>query len=147
MRRLHADDVFFSNWTSWHSRERLDALDDVPHDFGISGLYLLARFETPEDSKSRCEPFHLNPNIIYIGVSRSTIHRLGRNHGTVARYKSTFSDVTLSNLYCSVWQSEISNYEIQRGNAIARSFLLYVERKLIWEYTCTFDRLPRLNRA
>jgi len=146
MSRFHADNVSFPNWTNWHSRERLDPLDDTAQAFGMSGLYLLARFETPEDSERRCKPFHLHPKVIYIGVSRSTIHRLGRYHGTVTRYKSTFSDITLSKLYCSVWQSEISNYDIQRGNVMAQAFLLYVERKLIWEYVSRFDRLPSLNR-
>ena len=65
------DDVYFSEWTPWHLRDRIDPIDDTPTDFGLSGIYLLAHFNDPQKAKKSFKRFHLNPDVIYIGVSRS----------------------------------------------------------------------------
>jgi hypothetical protein len=142
---MSPNDIYFSEWTPWHLRDRIDPIDDTPTNFGLSGIYLLAHFNDPRKAKKFFRKFHLNPDVIYIGVSRSTIHRLGRHHKIVARYKSEFFDSPLSKLYCSVWQSDVSNYDLTRGNTVAEACLLHIERKLIWEYALAFNRLPALN--
>jgi len=142
---MSPNDIYFSAWTPWHLRDQIDPIDTTPTDFGLSGIYLLARFNDPQKAKKCFKRLHLNPDVIYIGVSRSTIHRLGRYHKRVARYKSAFFDSSLSELYCSVWQSDVPNYDLTRGNTVAEACLLHIERKLIWEYASAFNRLPALN--
>ena len=55
------DGIYFSEWTPWHLRDRIDPIDDTPTDFGLSGIYLLAHFNDPQKAKKSFKRFHLNP--------------------------------------------------------------------------------------
>ncbi len=146
---MKPEDIYFISWDAWEKREKATWDCDVPTDFGLAGLYLLANFKDERDVTNESPPTHLDPNVIYIGVSDSPIHRLGSNsHGAVNRYKAKFKDPSLSNLYCTHWQSRITNYELKNSESgeAKRTYFLYLERKLIWEYATRFNRLPALNR-
>ena len=70
--------VRFSKWKKWIYRDRLSEEFDVPDDYGLLGVYLLAA-PLPSDQ----ELYHLAPEVIYIGMSSHVTKRLDKNHVTV----------------------------------------------------------------
>lgn len=80
------DCLSFNRWTHWDSRLRLSKDVDVPVDFGIHGVYLIAKFDqAPEDRKFH--PNELPKEIIYIGKSSHVDSRLEKSHPVIKRYK------------------------------------------------------------
>lgn len=55
-------------------------------------------------------------------------------------YHQEFSEIQ-SNLYVSVYSMESDEPEVTRN-----AFIMYVERKLIWEFTVAHNRRPICNR-
>ena len=133
--------VHFSEWKKWIYRDRLSEEFDVPNDYGLLGVYLLAA-PLPSDQ----ELYHLAPEVIYIGMSSHVTKRLDKSHKAVRQYRDKFGDTRIENLYYTEWLSPWSNWDQNRNIGQAQlAFIHYIERKLIWEYAKKHHGLPRLN--
>ena len=138
---MKVPEVNFSTWEKWQCRERLSEEFDVPEDFGLLGVYLLA---SPQPSDQ--ELHHLAHEVIYIGMSGHVTKRLDKSHKTVRRYRLESGDDGAENLYFSLWPSEWSNWHQNSNIHQTRlAYIRYIERKLIWEYANKYGELPRLN--
>jgi hypothetical protein len=134
-------EVCFSKWRKYIYRDRLSEESDVPDDYGLLGVYLLAS-PLPSDQ----ELYHLAPEVIYIGTSSHVTKRLDKSHKAVCQYKDEFGDNSIENLYYSEWLSPWSNWDQNSNIGQAQlAFIHYTERKLIWEYAQKHHRLPRFN--
>ena len=142
MKKLDDPIVQFSKWKKFDLRDRLREEPDVPHYFGILGVYLLAS-PRPKGQKL----YYLAPEVIYIGMSSNTTARLDRSHKTVRSYRADSGDKGLENLYYSEWQSEWANsqQETDIGRAVLAA-IRYTERRLIWEYAKKHHRIPKYNK-
>ena len=139
--RMKALEVNFSTWTKWQFRERLSEEFDVPEDFGILSVYLLASPQ-PSDQK----PHHLANEVFYIGMSSHVTSRLDKSHKAVCQYRLKSGDDAVENLYFSLWSSDWSNSHQNNNTHKTRlAYIQYVERKLIWEYANRYGELPSLN--
>jgi len=135
-------EVCFSKWKKFIQREQLGGGNDVPDDFGLLGVYLLASL-LPSDEK----PHHLAPDVIYIGMSSHVTRRLDRSHHAVRQYKDDSGDNYLDKLYYSDWMSQWDNRKPNSDIGRAQlAFIYYIERKLIWEYAKKHQRLPMCNK-
>src|SRR5207248_3279754 len=105
---LHMPKAAFSDWHSWRFRQRTTEQFDVPEDFGILGIYLLA-CSTDGPPPSSATERHLLPNVIYIGMSGHVMRRLERGHRAVNRYRTQLKDASGKNLYFCQWNSDWNN--------------------------------------
>lgn len=131
----------FSKWRKWKYRDRLSDEFEVPEYFGLLGIYLLA---TPLPSLQT--PSHLEPEVIYIGMSSHVTSRLDKSHKVVCQYRKEYRDKNAENLFYSEWLSPWSN--LHHNTDIGKSqmaYIYYIERKLIWEYAKKYNKLPKFN--
>ena len=127
----------FSEWVLWEDRPS----ERSP------GVYLLPHFDTPPSGPADPQ----TQEIVYIG---ETCRRLvGRwsdfdgaafqgkgGHSGGTTYREKFGDACKKKLYVAAFPVDHLDKDIRP------MFIRYVERKLIWEYTQTFERLPTCNR-
>ena len=149
-------EITFSDWRPWDLRESTsnsDLLDFVapPKDFDIGGIYLLGRFRAPPVGSSTAKGArHLDENVVYIGMSTRITGRLeGSKHEKVRQdYRKLFADDKLQFLYHTIWYSAWTTWQgwNSESGKVRKAFLLFSERRLIWEYARQFKRLPPLNK-
>lgn len=152
-RMIKEPKISFTEWRPWYLRDTTTPSDpfDPPREFDVSGIYLLAHF-TDETQKAANKDglLHLNPNVIYIGQSKKITTRLeGRRHEKIkTEYKKRFDDDELDYLYFSLSYTDwISTAFREKDLGSARyTCLLYLERKLIWEFAKIHSKIPLLNR-
>ena len=140
-KEMEEPEVDFSKWRKFKNRDRLSEDFDVPDDFGLLGVYLLAS-PLPSDQ----ELHHLAGEVIYIGMSSHVTKRLDRSHKAVRQYRDEIGDDSVENLYYSEWSSPWSNWDQKSTIGQAQlAYIHYVERKLLWEYAKKHGGLPRFN--
>ena len=140
-------DVDFSRWREWRYRDRLFDEYTVPPDFGLLGVYLFAAFEPSEQPTLNPMGAHLDEHVVYIGMSTHVTRRNDKFHNAIRRFKDDLHKTPTAVLWYTDWESPWSNGELSRvGGEAKRAYILYIERKLIWEFTKAFNRLPKLNR-
>jgi len=151
--KLSEPQTIFPDWQKWEFRGstiQTNPFDDPPRNFDISGIYLLGHFTNKLQMKTGASPVHLNPHVIYIGMSKQTTIRLeGRQHEKVKKlYREIFGDKGYKYLYFTIWSSGWSNWSLQNSDLgrVKMAFLRYYERKLLWEYALKYGRLPVLNK-
>ncbi len=151
-RMIKEPKISFASWKPWHSRNTTATHDpfDPPPDFDVSGIYLWAHFKNERQKKvDNNGQLHLNPNVIYIGQSKKVTRRLeGSRHEKIKEYKAQFEDDELKHLYFSLCYTEWTSWDFQKKDlaSVRYACLLYLERKLIWEFAKTYSNVPRLNR-
>jgi hypothetical protein len=144
--------IAFGAWKPWHSRDTTTSGDpfDPPPDFDVSGIYLWAHFKNQRQRKAdKNGQLHLNPNVVYIGHSKTITRRLeGRRHEKVKEYEELFGDYELRHLYFSLCYAEWTSWDFQELplSRARRAGLLYIERKLIWDFAKTYSKVPVLNK-
>ncbi len=133
--------VCFSKWRKYILRDRLSEESDVPKDYGLLGVYLLAP-PFPSDNGL----YHLSPEVICIRMSRLITQRLEKYHKAISKYKKESRDFSLKNLYYTEWLSPWSNWnQYDDSGQVKLAFIHFTERKLIWEYAKRHHRLPKYN--
>jgi hypothetical protein len=141
----------FSGWRAWALRGDTRREFDVPQEYDLPGIYLFAHSKSgaPKEGKA----IYASPAVIYIGVSKQTTIRMqGGNHRTAVKaYREKFGDPTCKQLYfaCGTLDALWSNWSLDNtddGKA-KMAYLLYLERKVIWEHVKQTGRLPRLNKC
>ncbi len=145
--------ITFTRWDPWCMRDSTSSDDpfDPPQDFDISGLYLLAHFRNKRQRENNKDSqLHLNPNVVYIGKSKRITRRLedSRHEKVTHEYKRLFNDPMLRYLYYSIWYADWTTFDFAKGT-LAKALnacLIYLERKLIWEYVKVYDTIPILNK-
>ncbi|MCE4546498.1 MULTISPECIES: hypothetical protein [unclassified Caballeronia] len=85
--KLEIPDLPFSPWRAWNLRDRPSADFDVPREFGIFGLCLLADGHGDSSCKRPSTGRHLCPKVIYIGMSQHVDRRLKEAHHPVKAYR------------------------------------------------------------
>lgn len=140
--------IIFGEWRKWRTRFRPSQDMDVPTNFGILGLYLLAAHETEIAPDESPEERHLNERVVYIGLSAHVEQRLERTHHAVAKYREDFADTKWTNLWFTVWHSDWNNreHDTSRKTVALASIALY-ERALLLAYAKKHGRLPALNKV
>jgi len=138
--RMKEPKVEFSIWKKLKNRDRLRDDFDVPEDFGLMGVYLLAS-PFPSDHGLH----HLAGEVVYIGMSGHVTKRLDQSHEAVRKYRDETGDVSVENLYFSEWISPLSKQYRNGDNKPQLAYFHYIERKLIWEYAKKHNRLPKYN--
>jgi hypothetical protein len=139
---MYEPEMRLSKWRAWIARDRLGDDFDVPHYFGLLGIYILA---TPSPSQE--EPKHLAPEVIYIGMSGHVTRRTDKTHNAVKRYGTETGDADGLHLFYSEWLSPWSNLQLNTNIGRSRfAYIQYIERKLIWEYAERYERLPKYNK-
>lgn len=137
----------FSKWWRWRSRSRTSQDLDVPANFGLLGLYLLAMSESDLSSQASKGESHLQEQVIYIGMSTHVDQRLERTHLGVRRYRKVYGDNQCLKLSFSTWHSEATNSNLQRpAGVVACSEVALYERVLLLAYARQHGRLPVLNK-
>jgi hypothetical protein len=136
----------FSDWRPWGLRERTSEQFDVPRDFGILGIYLLAFSTNGPPPPSSPTERHLLPNVIYVGMSGHVMRRLERAHTAVNSYRKLFDDVSGKKLYFCQWDTDWPNSATGDKASVQNAALRYVEAKLIAEHALKNGRRPKLNR-
>lgn len=132
-------EVGFSPWLNWENRAGL-AGGQHP------GVYFIA------SSKKEPEDFRVNnENIIYIGETTSqTLRGRLRQFNTSAfnikpghsggnTFRENLSHCTDASM---LW---VSACPVQMGEIYTSAYIKYLERRLIWEYVCTYGVLPPCN--
>ena len=138
----------FAKWRKWIARPRPSHDMDVPSEFGMLGLYMLACSDTtPPGNSTSPDTADLPEEVIYIGMSRHVDRRLESSHNAVARYKKKYADEPCSGLWFSSWSSEWSSWSSKTCGPVERATLVFYERALILAYAKRFGRLPALNRG
>lgn len=143
--------IYFPSWEPWGKRPTTyDPTYQVPRRFDMPGLYLLARFnQTNPVAKTNGVNVHLNPQVIYIGASTRIAHRLeGKKHATVnKKYAEIYHDPQFKDLFLSICYLEWRQLSFHGDEGKAKTAYLYhAERRLIWEFAKTHNRLPLLNK-
>lgn len=137
-------DLVFSPWRHWKGRPRPSKQLDVPVDWGLLGLYLLASEDALVALDQPGHKRHVASQILYIGMSRHVDRRLEKHHSGVRRYKERYGDADGAKLVFSMWQSSWSNTV---ENSVHDAALAMYERILLWEFAKANGRLPALNRC
>lgn len=150
---IEEPEISFARWEPWYMRGTTTSYISagLPPDFDVSGIYLLAHFRNKRQKEANKDgQLHLNPHVIYIGQSRTITRRLeGSRHEKVKKeYKKQFKDNELKYLYISLCYTGWTSWDfLNKELGSARSAcLLYLERKLIWEFAKTYSKVPILNR-
>ena len=142
MPQLDLPQFTFSQWERWRSRPRPSQVFDVPAEFGIRGLYLLANSESAPIAEDYADEKYLHPQVIYIGESSHVDQRLERTHNAVRRYREANGDANCDKLWFSVWRSQWTNWD----RALAGASLALYERALLLAYVKRHEKYPALNR-
>lgn len=132
--------VSFSKWRKWAYRARLKDQYDVPEDFGILGVYLLA-ISSPKIDVTDQIPHE----IIYIGMSSHVTKRLDRSHKAVRAYRADSGDDYAEHLLYAEWLSEWTNRGSKSVLNVHLAYMHFVERKLIWLYASKYNQIPKYN--
>lgn len=147
---IECPNLIFSEWRRWSSRPRPSQSLDVPPEFGILGLYLLAGLdETNSSPSSNNADIYLQSEVVYIGMSTHVEQRLERTHSGVAQYRKHFNDSRCNNLWFSTWHSDVTNWSLrtrEKESIIAYTTVALYERALLLEYAKKYGRLPILNK-
>ncbi len=148
MANLEVPPLLFTEWHRWIARSRPSQNLDVPPEFGILGLYLLARSDAEAfPAELGTDERHLHSQVVYIGMSTHVEQRLERTHAGVRRYREHFEDSRCKNLWFSVWHSDISNWHLEKpAGVVARATIALYERALLLAYAKKHGRLPLLNK-
>jgi hypothetical protein len=145
--------ISFGRWEPYYLRGATTSYDPfvgLPPEFDVSGIYLWAHFKNKRQKEANKDGnLHLNRNIVYIGKSRKITRRLeGSRHEKVNEYRKQFNDPSLKCLYYSICYTDWTTWDFQKKNLgrALNACLLYIERKLIWEFAKTYSDIPILNR-
>jgi hypothetical protein len=145
--------ISFARWEPWYMRGTTTSYDpfDPPPDFDVSGIYLLAHFKNKKQKEANKDgQLYLNPYIIYIGQSKKITRRLeGSRHEKVRNeYKKLFKDNDLKYLYFSLCYTDWTSWDFRNKELSSARYacLLYLERKLIWEFAKIYSKVPILNK-
>jgi hypothetical protein len=146
----------FSQWKPWALRDSTtsdDPLFRIPKDFDVSGIYLFAHFKNKKQRENNKDgQLHLNPNVVYIGESKGITRRLESSRHEKIRnedeYKKLLNDHSLRCLYFSNCYVGWTTWDFKERDLgrVRKAYLLYLERKLIWEFARTYSNVPILNR-
>ena len=134
--------MHFSKWCKWENRDRLndDQNFEIPEDFGLLGIYLLAISPNLYEKVN-----HSSKEIVYIGMSTNVLKRLDKSHKAVKKIKT---DYGLQNLYYAEHNTGHANTNLENDEGRVNLALLhYLERKLIWEYADKNKKLPEYNEV
>jgi hypothetical protein len=138
--------IKFPQWKRWANRERPSQDFDVPVDFGLLGIYLLATSEVDAGLPPEADRY-LDEAVIYIGMSDHVERRLEQSHDAVKAYKKQSGDLAAGNLRFTIWHSGAAKGPYERkGPVVAAATIAVYERVLLLKYTEKFGRLPRFNR-
>ena len=145
--------ISFTKWIRWCLRDTTTPSDpfDPPKEFDVSGIYLLAHFRNEaQKADNKNGLLYLNPNVIYIGQSKKVTARLeGKRHEKVRiEYQKRFDDEEMTCLYFSLSYTDWTSWAFREKDIGPARYacLLYLERKLIWEFARTYSKIPLLNR-
>lgn len=146
MAQLEIPKLAFNGWRKWSARPRPSQNFEVPLEFGILGLYLLAEAEGIPGDDLAPNSENLPEEVLYVGMSTHVDRRLERTHNAVTRFADS-KGANMNNLWFAVWQSEWTNTNLKQSRGIiALATLAVYERALILAYARKFGRLPNLNR-
>jgi hypothetical protein len=136
-------DIQFTEWYVW------DDLKSIPNN-NKRGIYLIAQF----DQKPEGHANPLDESILYIGEthgkSQSIFKRLNtffkaarigdmiHKHSGGNRFNRELNG-DLTNVYVSAYTPLLENENY------LNPFILYVERKIIWDYVTKHTKIPRCN--
>lgn len=131
--------IIFKNWFKWSDRLLIT-------DFNCSGVYLIAKGKNILDRKVSV----LDKDIIYIGETcqtlRNRLKQFGRSaktgepgHSGGVRYYEKYKD-NCKNIYVLILPIKILERYLKR------SYIKFMERRLIFEYCKKYNRLPKLNK-
>lgn len=147
MHLMNIQKLQFGAWRKWRERPRPSQDRDVPPDFGILGIYILASSETKPGAVDYPSTTNPQEEIVYIGMSGNVDRRLERTHGAVVRYKTMYSDPSCRKLWWSIWCSDWTNMSSRTpAGVLAAATLAAYERGLILAYAQAHKHLPSLNR-
>ncbi|MCF6283332.1 MAG: hypothetical protein L3J28_14205 [Candidatus Polarisedimenticolaceae bacterium] len=132
-------EVGFSEWVNFTERKNLQGSS-------LPGVYMVSCGKIqPKDFRVN------NENIIYIGeTTEQTIgERLGQfnrsafkgrpGHSGGNTFRESYSKGIKEN---HLW---ISACPVDMGEVYTSAYIKYLERRLIWEYVCTYGELPPCN--
>lgn len=148
MANLEVPPLLFTEWQRWRARTRPSQDLEVPPEFGILGLYLLAVSDAEVlPAELGAGERHLQSQVVYIGMSTHVERRLERTHAGVRQYCEHFEDSNCKNLWFSVWHSDISNWHLKKpAGVVACATIALYERALLLTYAKKHGRLPVLNK-
>jgi hypothetical protein len=146
MALIEVPELPFDCWRSWKKRPRPSLEIDVPVQFGILGLYVLADSSTDLSDGPALNLANLPEEVFYIGMSTNVDSRLEQAHRAVQRYLNS-ENAHIGNLWFTTWRSEWSNSNLKQScGIIAKATLLLYERGIILAYAKQYERLPKANR-
>ena len=132
-------EIGFSPWVNWESRTEVIGRKQP-------GVYFIAR------SKKEPEDFRVNNgSIIYIGETTSqtlgdrlrqfntSAFNMKPGHSGGNTFRATMSHDTDASM---LW---VSACPVEMGEVYTSAYIKYLERRLIWEYVCTYGCLPPCN--
>jgi hypothetical protein len=135
--------IEFSQWANWSER------DSLGHALEVAGVYLLAHFENLPPGSADPK----NPQIVYIGETHDQTlrDRLGAFHRSAFQgkdghaggetYRTKFPGDTGKNLYVSIFPPKV-----MINPTLHRTFIMYLESALRWEFAEANRRLPACNK-
>ncbi|MGN6828148.1 hypothetical protein [Paucibacter sp. M5-1] len=136
--------LLFSPWQHWTARDRPSQELDVPVDFGLFGLYVLAAADVAPSQA--LDIAALPEEVVYIGMSSHVGRRLERFHSAVKRYRTACNDPQCKRLWHTTWHQGTSNWHSsQRSGIIAATQVAFYERALLAMYAARYGRLPKVN--
>jgi hypothetical protein len=134
-------EVGFSPWVNWKNRKEIEGKD-------LPGVYFIAKSKkVPSDYRVN------NGSIIYIGetTGQTLGDRLSQFHNSAFNerpghsggntFRGKLGESTPEEL---LW---VSCCPVQMGEIYTSAYIKHLERKLIWEFVCTYGRLPSCNSA
>lgn len=134
-------EVGFCDWRPWSERTVLEGKN-------LPGVYFIAR------SKKKPDNYRVNNDfIIYIGetTGQTLADRLRQfntsafserpGHSGGNTFRLTLLETTpLEHLW-------VSACPVDMGQPYTTAYIKHLERKLLWEYVCTWGRYPDCNRS
>lgn len=141
---LNFKDLWFDQWKWWIVRDRPSQDVDVPADFGMFGIYVLARFVSQPTEKN-FDPYGMPKEVLYIGMSSHVDRRLERSHTAVRKYRKETGDDLCKKLWYVRAYSPWNNRSLKQIST-ATAHVAYYERALILSYVNKYGALPKYNR-
>ncbi|MDW1848885.1 hypothetical protein R7E49_24195, partial [Vibrio sp. Vb2110] len=133
--------LYFGDWKPWSSLSNSWKHQDIPQQFGIYGVYLLATFDSEEKVKP-FSPENMPSDIIYIGMSSHIDRRLSSSHKAIKRYRKISGDRALEKLWVIKADSKWNN---SRDKIEGQAYVAYWERLLLLNYVRAYKTFPLLN--
>lgn len=134
-------EVGFCDWRLWSERTELEGKN-------LPGVYFIARSKKKPDNYRGNNDF-----IIYIGETTGQtladrLHQFNTSafsarpgHSGGNTFRSTLLETTpLEHLW-------VSACPVDMGQPYTTAYIKHLERKLLWEYVCTWGRYPDCNRS